>query len=456
MEAHPVPRVENQSQARRYAIRVGVIGYFADQYSIILPVIALGPALVYFIPADLPVETKALTLNAIFAATLLGRPVGALILAPLADRIGRKKVTILSLIGFGIASALIALLPGYAAVGGWAIALLVLLRFIDGVFLAGEYSAAVPLAMEWSRPHRRGRVSGLITMNNPLAYAFLSGVVVLLLALLPSGGLDSAYVQWGWRLPFFVGALFAFGVAIYTARRVVEPPLSGIRSAHPLVSLVRGSNRRDFAQTFLMMTGVWLAIQPTLFVLPGLLTTTVKLSATTLTLVLLLAQLVVAASYPLAGELSQRIGRRAFYIAMGPVVAVIGSVLFGLAVGVVDVPVWLTFLFVLGSLLATSPLFAPIAAYLTERFQASHRASGYGIAYSIALVIPSFYGLYIEWFSDIVPRQFAPIFLLVIGGVLISIGAALGPETKNAVMGVEQQSGDDAVESRDGATPGTR
>jgi MFS family permease len=437
MAAHPGNRNDTRADARRHAVRVGVVGYFADQYSIILPIIALGPALLYFVPADLDVATKALTLNAIFAATLLGRPVGSLILAPLADRVGRKRVTILSLIGFGVVNILIAVMPGFAAVGGWAIVGLVLLRFIDGMFLAGEYSAAVPLAMEWSKPRLRGRLSGFITMNNPLAYAFLSGVVVLLLSLLPAGDIDSPYVRWGWRIPFFLGALFAFGVALYTARRVVDAPIDGARSVHPLVSLVRGSNRRDFAQTFLMMTGVWLAIQPTLFVLPGLLSSTVGLSPTTTTLVLLVAQLVVAVCYPLAGEVSQRIGRRAFYIVMGLVVSVAASVLFGLAVGTAGVPVWLTFVFVTGSLLATSPLFAPIAAYLTERFGASHRASGYGIAYSIALVIPSFYGLYIDWFSVLVPRQFAPIFLLVIGGVLISVGAALGPETRDAVMGVD-------------------
>jgi hypothetical protein len=92
---------------------------------------------------------------------------------------------------------------------------------------------------------------------------------------------------------------------------------------------------------------------------------------------------------------------------------------------------------VLASVIAVCTIssFGPIAAYLTERFPASIRASGYGVGYSLALIVPAFYAFYLSGLSSFMPNYYAPIPLIVLAGLLISVGAYLGPETKDVDMG---------------------
>jgi hypothetical protein len=78
--------------------------------------------------------------------------------------------------------------------------------------------------------------------------------------------------------------------------------------------------------------------------------------------------------------------------------------------------------------------FGPIAAYLTERFPASIRSTGYGVGYSLALIAPAFYQFYLQRFDGVMPAHVAPAVLLVLAGALISFGGFLGPETKDVDM----------------------
>ena len=75
-----------------------------------------------------------------------------------------------SQVQIGVITLLIALIPGSATIGGWSIGLLIGLRFLNGIFLGGAYTSAVPLALEWTPPHRRGLVAGRILSASPAAY----------------------------------------------------------------------------------------------------------------------------------------------------------------------------------------------------------------------------------------------------------------------------------------------
>src|SRR5437660_9908022 len=120
--------------AGRRAITGASFGFWVDFYDIYLPTVALTPALIYFIPKGLPVQTAA-TLNfLVFAVTLIGRPIGSFIFGHLGDVIGRKRTTIIAVVGFTVMTFLIALMPGYATWGYASIALLITFRLIDGVF----------------------------------------------------------------------------------------------------------------------------------------------------------------------------------------------------------------------------------------------------------------------------------------------------------------------------------
>jgi MFS family permease len=418
----------------RGAIRGGVLAYFVDQFDIYLPIVALAPASAYFQSADLDAGTAALLNAFVFASTLIARPLGAAVFGHFADTRGRHRSTLVAVAGFGVTTALIAALPGYETIGMASAGLLIALRFVDGIFLGGEYTTAVPLAMEWSPRRRRGLVSGLITCTSPGAYAVVAAITLVLLSVIPSAGVDSAYAQWGWRIPFLIGALLAVVLFRAYLREVEEPATERTRTGSPLPLLFKGEHRRSMAQVFVFMTGTWLATNAGLAVFPGLLKTHVGLSGSEVSVTMMIATAVTAVTYPLAGLLSQRIGRRRFFIGYGVAVVVIGAPSYVLAMtvhgglGLVVVASTLVVAFTIGT-------FGPIAAYLTERFPASIRASGYGVGYSIALIIPAFYAVYLDGIATVLPGHLAPVVLVVVAGLLISAGAAAGPETRDVDMG---------------------
>ncbi|MEU4896522.1 MFS transporter [Streptomyces sp. NPDC044780] len=427
------------------AIRSGVLAYFVDQFDIYLPIVALAPASAYFQSTGIDAGTAALLNAFVFAATLIARPLGAAIFGHFADTRGRRTSTLVAVAGFGVTTALIAALPGYETIGMASAGLLIALRFLDGIFLGGEYTTAVPLAMEWSPRRHRGLVSGSITCTSPGAYAVVAAITLILLSVMPSAGVHSAYAQWGWRIPFAVGALLAVVLFRAYRREVEEPATERTRTGSPLPLLFKGEHRSTMVQVFVLMTGTWLATNAGIAVLPGLLTSHAGLTGRQVSVTMMVATAVTAATYPLFGLLSQRIGRRRFFIGYGLSVVLIGAPSYVLAMSVGNA---------LGAVLLASTLvvvftigtFGPIAAYLTERFPDSLRASGYGVGYSLALIIPAFYALYLDGISHLLPGHLAPVVLVVVAGLLISGGAAAGPETKDVAMGRDTVGGSDGDE----------
>nr|MBA3472506.1 MFS transporter [Rubrobacter sp.] len=147
---------ESLDPRAKHAIRGAWFGFFVDMFDIYLPIVVLAPAIIYFVAPEMGTLEKSVVSGTIFAATLLGRPIGSVIFGHFADSIGRKRTTIISVSGFGVVTLLIALLPGYQQWGITAVILLIVLRLVDGVFLGGEYTSANPLAMEYSPKEKRG------------------------------------------------------------------------------------------------------------------------------------------------------------------------------------------------------------------------------------------------------------------------------------------------------------
>ena len=101
----------------RRAVVAACFGFFVDMFEVYLPIAVLAPALGYFIPAGLSGATQATIFYVVFAVSLIGRPLGAVVFGHFGDRLGRRRTTLISVTGFGIATLLIAALPGYAAWG---------------------------------------------------------------------------------------------------------------------------------------------------------------------------------------------------------------------------------------------------------------------------------------------------------------------------------------------------
>jgi MFS family permease len=195
----------------------GWAGYWVDMVDVYLPLVALAPAIAYFQPSSMSADLASVLFIGTFAATMLGRPLGAMLFGHWADRVGRRRLTLLSIAGFSSCTLAIGLLPGYVAWGVAAPVLLLALRFVNGVFLGGEYTAGTPLAFEHCPPRARGLLGGLMLGAYTLAYVFISLVVLGVLQLAPAGG-PSAYVQWGGGSRSWSGGALGFGLLLFRAR----------------------------------------------------------------------------------------------------------------------------------------------------------------------------------------------------------------------------------------------
>lgn len=429
---------ENQTKKDPVAARKALIGawlgFFVDLFDIYLPIVVLAPAIGYFVSQDMGTTNIAIVSGAMFAATLIGRPIGAAIFGWVADTIGRKKATMWAMTGAGVVTLLIAMLPGYAQIGMFSVVLFVLLRLLAGIFLGGEYTGANPLAMEAAPPEKRGLYSGIINTGFPLAYAAVSLITLVLLLIMPSQGPDSAYAVWGWRIPFVIGAIMSFALVFYFHRSVTESQVftEAKQSGSPLRALLERDNFKRFLQVFILMNGFWLSLQPVAASLPLLLGERgVGMSALQVTLTLVIAYLVLAAVDVGAAVLSQRIGRRRFLIGAAVTMAVVGTSLFlSLVRSGPENLVWVTVACMLLVIIVICP-WAVLPAYINERFPTSVRASGYGLAYSLAVVLPSFYAFYQAGLENFMPFNDTGAVLLVVGALLVLVGAVTGPETKN-------------------------
>ncbi|GAA3547218.1 MFS transporter [Amycolatopsis ultiminotia] len=423
-----------QLRRTRRAVFGASFGFFVDMYDVYLPTVALVPAMNYFLPADMPADTRAVASALIFVATLLGRPVGSTIFGWLADRMGRRKVTLWSVAGCAVCTALIAALPGYATLGPASVFLLVALRLVDGIFLGGEYTGATPLAMEEAPARRRGWYGGFIGGGSAMANCIIAAATFAVLEFSPSGGPDSPYSVWGWRIPFVLGALLCVVFLVYYSRSVEESETwkSAAKARNPLREILFGRSRRDFAQVFLLMAGVWFTSNMASGLLPTALEQEGHISPTEVTLALIIGQGTHALVFPFVGLLGDLIGRRKALVYNGIAVAVLcAGAFWGLAAGwwsgfPAILVVTLVVRFAGGSVFAVTP------SYLCERFPPATRGSGFGLGYSTPLLITSFYAYYQNWLGNLIPREYTASVLLVLGGVLIIAGALLGPETRGS------------------------
>jgi MFS family permease len=421
---------------RKRAILSAWAGFAVDSYSIFIASTVLLPALVYF-QGDMSVETKSIFAGMTLAVTLLGRPLGGLIFGHFADRLGRRRIGAITIYGFGSISLLIACLPGAEQIGAvQATTLLLVLRFVEGIFLGGEYTAATPMALEYSPPGRRGLIGGLIQCSASAGPLFVAIALSLTLLIAPAGDLHSPYVQWGWRLPFILGFLLSFLVAWFLRRRVEESAVqrdavaqAGEQAKSPVRMILRGRTGRAFVQAWLIMTGCFFLINMTSSVVPQFLLGNDGYTPNDLAH----TQLIVPAcmlSYIFFGWVSDHIGRKRTLFTVAPLILVLQPVVISL-IGSNTVDGWLTLtlLALAGNILTVAPM-GVLPAYINERFATVVRSTGWGVAYGTAVIIPSFFSYYMLWLSALVPFEYTAGVLSGFGAVLIFIGTTLGPETR--------------------------
>jgi MFS family permease len=428
------PEATADRQRTRRAVFGAAFGFFVDMYDVNLPTVALVAAMSYFIPDTMSTGSKAIASALVFVATLIGRPIGSMIFGSLADRVGRRRTTLWSMSGCAICTLVIAVLPGYAAIGIASTALLIALRLVDGVFMGGEYAGATPLAMEASPNGRRGWYGGIVGAGSALANCAIALVTLVVLQFFPSGGPTAAYSVWGWRIPFLTSTVLSVVFLIYYSRTVSESETwqSTRKARNPIREVVLGRSRRDFAQIFVLMAGVWVGFDMASGFLPTALTQDSTLSAIAVTGALVIAQAVHAVFFPSIGLLSERVGRRRFIAWTGVATAVVCAGAFAMLASATWSGFWTIVAIALLVRITGGSVFAVTPSYLCERFPAATRGTGFGLGYSTPLLITSFYAYYQNWLGGVLPYRFTPVVLLVISGVLITVGALLGPESRGA------------------------
>jgi MHS family proline/betaine transporter-like MFS transporter len=362
---------------------VGVFGYL---------ITTMGPV---FLPeADKSVQT--LFLLGTFAATFIARPLGGVFFGWLGDKIGRQKVLAMTLILMAASTFAVGLLPSYAMVGMLAAALLVFTKLVQGFSTGGEYAGATTFVSEHSPDKRRGFFASLLDLGSYLGFAIGASLVSILQVTLGQPVME----DWGWRLPFLLAGPLGL-IAVWFRLKIEESPTfqatvdakelaaddpsftDESAEANGPLSIFKAHWRGIIVAMMLVAAANSLGYALTSY-MPTYLTATKgydELHGTLLTIPILV---IMSLCIPLAGRLSDKIGRRPV-LWMGSASALVLSIPAFLLLGVGEI--WST---LLGLALIAVPVtfyVGNLASALPALFPTKRRYGAMGIAYNFSVAI---------------------------------------------------------------------
>lgn len=360
---------------------VGIYGYLA---------VTMGRV---FLPAADP-SLQILFSLGVFAATYVARPLGGVFFGRLGDKVGRQKVLAATLIMMAAATFLIGVLPDFDAIGAVAPVLLVVLKLLQGFSTGGEYAGATTFVSEYSPDARRGFFASILDFGSYLGFA-LGAAVVSVVQLVTT---EQQMLDWAWRLPFLLAGIIGV-VAIWFRLRIEESPafqatLDAQEAASDSIAEAEGRPantlelvKRHWRQVVIAM-GLVAAANTVGYALtsymPTYLTDSLGYDPLHGTLLTIPVLVLLALLLPVAGRLSDRIGRRpAMWVGAGVVVLL--SVPAFLLIGVGSIATTLGGL----SLLALGVAFwvSSQASSLPALFPTAARYGGMGISYNFAVAI---------------------------------------------------------------------
>lgn len=268
-----------------------------------------------------------------FAVSYAMRPLGAMVFGHIGDRLGRQRALLLSMMLMTLAMLATALLPDYAAIGPAAGGLLLVLRCFMAFSVGGEYTGVVAYLLEGARAERRGLITSLASAASEVG-ALLAVVVAALTVGLMS---EAQLAAWGWRIPFFVGAALAGSVWIARSTMQESPEFLRQQAQHtvpdsPLrytLAHHRSALLRTFAISALGSITYYVGITyvPAFLSGSGIVAEGRSLGLSTM------AAVAVIAVTPLAGALSDRVGRKPVLIGLGAAAMLLPLSMFGLMAG---------------------------------------------------------------------------------------------------------------------------
>ena len=341
----------------------------------------------HFFAKDHPVAALLNTI-AIFTIGFLFRPLGAIIFGWYGDKIGRKRVFILTLLGMGMGTALIGMIPSYATIGVLAPILVFLLRVIQGLSVGGEWGGALTYVAEHAPDGKRGLYTGLLS---PAAiYGLIISFFVVLGVRTALG--EEAFRAWGWRIPFLLSLVLVL-ISLYVRLRLQETPMFAELKArravvqNPLKVTFTGENLRRVLIAAAVSFGQAVAWYTAIFWALFFLQTAQKLDLITTYKVLLPGLLVAPVLHIVMGWLSDSIGRKPIVLT-GFVLAIVGFyplyTLLGRFAQKDNLQYWPAALTVMGLVLIAAMVWGPLPALLAEYFPTQVRYTSLGVVQNAA------------------------------------------------------------------------
>lgn len=383
--SHAVHSPDKRKEVRR-VIFSGYLGSTIEFYDFLLygSAAALVFPTVFF--GGLDPFTQVIFSFGTFAAGYLARPIGGVVFGHFGDRIGRKKMLVITMFIMGIASFLIGLVPGSVTIGGWAAVILVTLRVAQGIAVGGEWGGAALMALEHAESRKRGFAASFVNAGAPSG-ALLGSLLLGLFALLP----QEQFFNWGWRIPFLLSAVL-LAIGIWVRTRVSESPvfLQAVAQADaaqrskqplPLWSVLR---RPKVLILTSLGAGAAFAFQVTMATFAQTYAVQSGTDRSTVLFGFSIASFLAIFGVVAAGALSDRFGRRPVLVA-GCLAWVALTFPFFWAWGSGNA-LLVTLAFVVG-LQLQSMVYGPLGSFISEQFGTGARYTGASLGYQLATLI---------------------------------------------------------------------
>lgn len=340
----------------------------------------------------------------IFAVGFLMRPIGGWLFGSIADKTGRKKAMTYSVLLMSFGSLLIALTPSYHAIGVAAPFLLMVARLLQGLSVGGEYGVSATYLSEMASAKRRGFYSSFQYVTLIGGQLIALGVQLLLQKVFLT---EQQLMDWGWRIPFVIGALLSF-VALYLRKNLHETESF---EAEKSDKKKKGSLGVLFSYPKAVFTVMGLTLGGTLAFytyttyMQKFLVNTVSLSKEQSTTISFLSLLLFACLQPLFGHWSDKIGRRPLLIGFGIAGTLCTVPLLKALSNTQDM--WVAFALIMIALLIVSGYTSINAVVKAELFPAEIRALGVGLPYALTVAIFGGSAEYIAlWFKKVEREEY--------------------------------------------------
>ena len=402
------PSDENNERSMRKVAGTALAGTSIEWYDFFI--YGTAAALVFptaFFPAEMPATVALIASFSTFAVGFIARPLGGVVFGHYGDRVGRKQTLVVALLIMGAGTTMIGLLPTYESIGFFAPLLLVLLRFVQGLAIGGQWGGAMLLVTESAPSNKRGYYGAFAQAGAPV------GVILANLAFLMIGASmsDESFMAWGWRVPFLASVVL-IGISMYVQLHLEDTPAfkaleknkrkqqaeddketsqntTGADRVNPDRSPVLEALRL-YPKRIALAAGAFISIQVTFYILIAFViaygTAEEGLNlprSTMLSAVLIACVIQLFVQFP-AAAYSDRHGRRGIYLAGAGLLGVWGFAMFPL----IDTGNFLLIVLAIsGGLAFLAMQYGPQAAFYTELFTTKVRYSGASLGYQLGAIL---------------------------------------------------------------------